>query len=169
MTMRPIWAASALFAFATSAFGQDMLGRQAVVPVGKPTAIGMTHEETIVRTAYTKFAYASEQGAIGELALEASGNPVPREYSEFTSDQRLSAARVSQAQRLHCRTSERCHQPEGNRPDLSSHRRDAHSRYASSLGLRLRGKYDLVLSPASLASSQRDIARSAHGHAWASA
>jgi hypothetical protein len=35
----------------------------------------MTHEETIVRTAYAKFAYAVEQGLVGHMALEAE-NPI---------------------------------------------------------------------------------------------
>jgi hypothetical protein len=33
----------------------------------------MTHEETLVRTAYAKFTYAAEQDVIGNLALEATG------------------------------------------------------------------------------------------------
>lgn len=58
----------------------------------------MTHEETRVRTAYAKLAYAVQQGAIGELAMEASnprGVPIPEEYAGMTSDQRIAAAEVS--------------------------------------------------------------------------
>jgi hypothetical protein len=55
----------------------------------------MTHEETMVRTAYAKFAYAVQQGAIGELAGEANGWQVPEQYAGLTGDQRLAAAQVS--------------------------------------------------------------------------
>jgi len=76
-----------------SANAQVALGRQAVAPVGKPTMADMTHEETMVRTAYAKFAYASEQEAIGQLALEAGGTPAP--HTGLSSDQRLALAHTS--------------------------------------------------------------------------
>ncbi len=53
----------------------------------------MTHEETMVRTAYAKFAYAVQQGALGRLAVEAA-NFVPNREPSLTSDQRLAAAQV---------------------------------------------------------------------------
>jgi len=83
------------FAAAGAARGQQPLGRQAVVPIDKAPATDMTHEETVVRTAYAKFAYASEQEAIGHLALEAGGAPVPAVFAGLTSDQRLALAQVS--------------------------------------------------------------------------
>jgi hypothetical protein len=58
----------------------------------------MTHEETRVRTAYAKLAYAVEQGTIGELAMEANnplGMPIREEYASMTSEQRMAAAEVS--------------------------------------------------------------------------
>jgi len=54
----------------------------------------MTHEETVVRTAYAKFAYAVQQGAIGRLAIEADNRGVPNREPSLTSDQRLAAAQV---------------------------------------------------------------------------
>lgn len=54
----------------------------------------MTHEETMVRTAYAKFAYAVQQGTIGRLAIEADSRGVPNHEPWFTSDQRLTAAQV---------------------------------------------------------------------------
>jgi hypothetical protein len=65
---------------------------------GAASAADMTHEETVVRTFYAKFAYAVQQGAIGRLALEENpggGRPVPKEKAGMTSDQRLAAAQVS--------------------------------------------------------------------------
>jgi hypothetical protein len=58
----------------------------------------MTHEETRVRTAYAKLAYAVQQGAIGELAMEANnpvGMPIRQEYAGMTNRQRLDAAEVT--------------------------------------------------------------------------
>lgn len=57
----------------------------------------MTHEETMVRTAYAKFAYLSEQRVVGDLAIE-SGNariPVAKDGIGLTPDQRLAAAQIS--------------------------------------------------------------------------
>jgi hypothetical protein len=84
-----------LLATSALAVGQEVLGRQAVKPIGLQPLAGMTHEEILVRTAYAKFAYASEQEMIGQLALEASGSPAPAEASGLSSDQRLAAADVS--------------------------------------------------------------------------
>ncbi len=61
------------------------------------TAFGqMTHEETIVRTAYAKFAYAQQQGVIGSLALEVGMKmPVPQRYAGMTAEQRLAAEQIT--------------------------------------------------------------------------
>ena len=60
-------------------------------------AADMTHEETVVRTAYAKFSYASEEGVIGGLAVEAltPARPVDKRYVGMTTDKRFAAARVS--------------------------------------------------------------------------
>lgn len=81
----------------TIAEGQVVLGRQAVVPVGKPTAADMTPEETLVRTAYAKFSYASEQEVIADMANEAFGVKPgsPEAHTSATYDQRLAAAQVT--------------------------------------------------------------------------
>ncbi len=76
------------------ACGQEVHGRQAVAPVNTPPMVEMTHEETMVRTAYAKFAYASEQGAIMQLALEGSGIAGVAKPSGLSSDQRESDAEV---------------------------------------------------------------------------
>jgi hypothetical protein len=57
----------------------------------------MSHEETVVRTFYAKFAYASEQDAIGEIAIEAGHRPLPghEQYAGLTPEQRVAAAKVS--------------------------------------------------------------------------
>ena len=55
-------------------------------------------KKPMVRTAYAKFAYAVQQGAIGKLALERNpggGRPVPEEYAGKTGDQRLADAQVN--------------------------------------------------------------------------
>jgi len=93
--MRRLALSLVLLCLAAAARGQGILGRQAVVPTGKTAASDMTHEETVVRTAYAKFAYASELEVIGHLALEAGGSPVPVESRGLTSDQRLALAQVS--------------------------------------------------------------------------
>jgi hypothetical protein len=54
----------------------------------------MTHEETMVRTAYAKFAYAVQQGAIGRLAIEADNRGVTDREPPLTSGQRLASAQV---------------------------------------------------------------------------
>jgi hypothetical protein len=90
-----IWGFSFLLIGHIVAVGQDVLGRQSVKPVITSVAANMTHEEAMVRTAYAKFAYASEQEVIGHLALEADGAPLPKEYSGLTSDQRLADAQVT--------------------------------------------------------------------------
>ncbi len=56
----------------------------------------MTHEETMVRTAYAKFAYASEQYVMIQLATESLGPVVgqPPNKTGATNDQRLAAAQV---------------------------------------------------------------------------
>lgn len=86
-----------LIATSAVAAGQEVLGRQAVKPIGPPPVAGMTHEEAMVRTAYAKFAYACEQEVIGQLALEASGSPAaaPAGASGPSSGQRLAAAEVT--------------------------------------------------------------------------
>jgi hypothetical protein len=60
-------------------------------------AADMTHEEAVVRTAYAKFSYASEEGVIGGLAVEAltPARPIDERYIGMTTDQRFAAARVS--------------------------------------------------------------------------
>jgi hypothetical protein len=65
--------------------------------LGPAAAANMTHEETVVRTAYAKFSYASEEGVIGALAVEAltPERPVDKRYAAMTADQRFAAARVS--------------------------------------------------------------------------
>jgi hypothetical protein len=56
----------------------------------------MSHEETVVRTAYAKFAYAVQQVPISELASEANSAPVkPDNLTNLTADQRLAAAQVN--------------------------------------------------------------------------
>jgi len=55
----------------------------------------MTHEETMVRTSYARFAYAVQQGAIGKLALDAKSNRTAPEYSGMTSAERLANSRVT--------------------------------------------------------------------------
>jgi hypothetical protein len=82
--------------------GQDplanVIGQRAVVPVGKPLVVGdMTHEETVVRTAYAKFAYASEQDTMDQLAMEVNNVALQhrKEYAGLTGHQRLTAARVT--------------------------------------------------------------------------
>jgi len=80
---------------AVIALAQDpILGRQSVTPKSTPAVADMTHEETVVRTAYAKFSYASELEAIGHLAIEADGGPVPKEFATLSNEQRLSDAQV---------------------------------------------------------------------------
>lgn len=65
--------------------------------ISEAVAADMTHEETVVRTAYAKFAYAVQLGTISELAREADGHgpPVSKQHAAMTSDQRLAAAQVN--------------------------------------------------------------------------
>lgn len=57
----------------------------------------MTHEETVVRTAYAKFACLSEQRVIGDLVIEASDPRilVAEDGVGQTPEQRLAASQVS--------------------------------------------------------------------------
>jgi hypothetical protein len=55
----------------------------------------MTHEETVVRTAYARFAYATSQAPIGDLALEAGGNPIRPDAKNKTPEQRFAETKVS--------------------------------------------------------------------------
>lgn len=59
-------------------------------------AAQMSHEETVVRTAYAKFSYAVRQGSISRLALEANGHRKNHDptIAAMTSDQRLAAEEV---------------------------------------------------------------------------
>jgi hypothetical protein len=86
-----------LVAFSGTSLAQDALGRQAVRPLGARVPPEMTHEETLVRTAYSKFTYASDQEVIGHLALESLDRnyPVPKGSSGLSIGQRLAAAHVS--------------------------------------------------------------------------
>ncbi len=59
------------------------------------TAFGqMTHEETMVRTAYARLAYGVAQGAISNLTMEAMGHPVSKEDAVLTKAQRFAAAEM---------------------------------------------------------------------------
>ncbi len=60
--------------------------------ISSASATEMTHEETMVRTAYAKFTYAVQQQAIGRLAVEADNRGVPNQEPSLTSAQRLAAA-----------------------------------------------------------------------------
>lgn len=66
-----------------------------LAPVSGIAADNMTHEETVVRTAYAKFAYAAQQQVIGDLAMESLGRPVRARYIGITNDDRLAAAQIS--------------------------------------------------------------------------
>ncbi len=52
----------------------------------------MTHEETVVRTAYARLAFAVEQGTMSELAMETLGIPVK---GRLPDEQRIAAAQLS--------------------------------------------------------------------------
>jgi len=80
---------------ATQTAGQEVLGRQAVVPVGKPTIADVTPEEAVVRMAYAKFAYAAEQEVIGRLAAEVDEAGPPAGHPRLDTDHRLDDARIS--------------------------------------------------------------------------
>ena len=66
----------------------------AFAAISSAAAAEMSHEETAVRTAYAKFAYASEQYVMAQLAREAM-SPESRANTGMTNDQRLSAAQVT--------------------------------------------------------------------------
>jgi len=60
-------------------------------------AAEMSREETMVRTAYAKYDYLSEQRVVGDLAIESSNPRVPeaKDGVGLTPDQRLTAAKVT--------------------------------------------------------------------------
>lgn len=49
----------------------------------------MSHEETVVRAAYAKLSFASEQVAVAQLAMEATGLETPKALVGVPSDQRM--------------------------------------------------------------------------------
>jgi hypothetical protein len=83
-----------LMCTSVSLVGQDVLGRQAVTPVTVPAATSMSHEETLVRIAYAKFAFASELEVVGHQAVEEVIDATPRTTIERADDQRLVDAKV---------------------------------------------------------------------------
>jgi hypothetical protein len=68
-----------------------------LAPLAALAADSMTHEETVVRTAYAKLAYASEQWAMTQLVSESIPDSVgvQPDNSGMTRDQRLYAARIT--------------------------------------------------------------------------
>ena len=62
--------------------------------ISSALAAEMSHEETMVRTAYAKLAYASEQNVMAQLAIE-SMSPETRTDTGMSNAQRLTAAQVS--------------------------------------------------------------------------
>jgi len=68
-----------------------------IASISGATAAEMTHEEAMVRTAYAKFAYLSEQRVVGDLAIEGTNTKVPvaKDGVGLTPDQRLAAAQVT--------------------------------------------------------------------------
>lgn len=69
-------------------------GSDTVSPLSNSTQAGMTREEAVVRTAYAKLAYASQQAVIWRLALEALGSPgLPK--STLSNQDRFAAAEVN--------------------------------------------------------------------------
>jgi hypothetical protein len=58
-------------------------------------ADNMSHEEAVVRTAYAKFAYASEQYAMTQIATESLDNVVGIKPSSLTSNERIAASQVN--------------------------------------------------------------------------
>lgn len=63
-----------------------------LAPIAALAADSMTHEETVVRTAYAKFSYASQQFVATQLATESMG--VAKNTTGLTDEQRLLAAQV---------------------------------------------------------------------------
>jgi len=59
-------------------------------------AADMSHEETVVRMFYAKFAYAAEQEAVGQMAIEFGHRPLAghEQYAGLSSEQRMAAADV---------------------------------------------------------------------------
>jgi hypothetical protein len=55
----------------------------------------MTHEETVVRSAYAKLSFATEQVAVARLAMEATGLATPKQLAGLTSDQRIADAQLN--------------------------------------------------------------------------
>jgi hypothetical protein len=55
----------------------------------------MTHEETMVRTAYAKLSFASEQVAVAQLAMEATGAATPQQLAGLSSEQRIANAQLN--------------------------------------------------------------------------
>jgi hypothetical protein len=58
---------------ATQPKGQIVLGRNIMNPLPVPSEAGMSMEETLVRNAYAKFAFAVDLDPITQLALQAQG------------------------------------------------------------------------------------------------
>ena len=80
----------------TVALAQDQaIGRRSVSPAQVPAVADLTHEETMVRTAYAKFTYAAELEAIGHLAIEADGGAVPKQFAGLSNDERMAGAQVT--------------------------------------------------------------------------
>ena len=132
---------------AAPATGQDplanVIGQRAVVPVGKPLVVGdMTLEETVVRTAYAKFAYASEQDAMDQLAMEVN-NVALQHRKEYAGLDWPSAidGRTSHLHTDRLRGGEHTRYPQSqsDRFHFSRPGRDAHCNDAS-LWLRRRGQ-----------------------------
>lgn len=63
--------------------------------LGGAVAAEMSHEETVVRTAYAKLSYVAQQGAIGQMAMESfPGTPANPQYTDMTTAQRLADAQL---------------------------------------------------------------------------
>jgi len=59
-----------------------------------PSFAQMTHEETIVRSAYARLKFAIEQAPVSQLAMEGVGAPVPSEFASLSSEQRISSSQI---------------------------------------------------------------------------
>lgn len=55
----------------------------------------MTHEETVVRSAYAKLGFAIEQVAVSQLAMEAVGVPTPKELASVSKESRLANSQIN--------------------------------------------------------------------------
>jgi hypothetical protein len=62
--------------------------------ISSALAAEMSHEETVVRTAYAKFAYAAQQQVIGEFGREAATKLASRQYAQMTHEERFAAAKI---------------------------------------------------------------------------